>query len=155
LGDIISFGPNAGRIYRRWSNGAIADRLKPLTINLENHGFKIHKWTGELVHTQLAPPADPDAPVFNGHRGELHTVVFNYAKDELGIPIHLGQRVSKYFEDEKEAGIVLESGERVRQYLAFLLMVAQTADWSSGYCRCCYWSRWGALKGARARFGLL
>ncbi|KAJ5896712.1 uncharacterized protein N7473_006111 [Penicillium subrubescens] len=113
LGDIISFGPNAGRIYRRWSNGAIADRLKPLSINLENHGFKIHKWTGELVHTQRTPPADPEAPVFNGHRGELHTVVFNYAKDELGIPIHLGQRVSKYFEDENEAGIILDNGERI------------------------------------------
>lgn len=113
LGDIISFGPNAGRIFRRWSNGAVADRLKPLTINLENHGFKIHKWTGELVHTQLAHKPDPDAPVFNGHRGELHTVVFNYAKDELGIPIHLGQKVTKYFEDENQAGIILDSGEKV------------------------------------------
>ncbi|CEJ60939.1 Putative Related to maackiain detoxification protein 1 [Penicillium brasilianum] len=113
LGDIISFGPNAGRIYRRWSNGAIADRLRPLSINLENHGFKIHKWTGELVHTQLAPPADPDAPVFNGHRGELHTVVFNYAKDELGIPIHLGHRVTEYFENENQAGIVLDNGDRI------------------------------------------
>jgi 2-polyprenyl-6-methoxyphenol hydroxylase-like FAD-dependent oxidoreductase len=92
--------------------------LKPLSINLENHGFKIHKWTGELVHTQRTPPADPEAPVFNGHRGELHTVVFNYAKDELGIPIHLGQRVSKYFEDENEAGIILDNGERVRPTLS-------------------------------------
>ncbi|KAJ5750654.1 hypothetical protein N7533_007682 [Penicillium manginii] len=113
LGDIISFGPNAGRIFRRWSNGKIADRLKPLSINLESHGFKIHKWTGELVHTQIAHNPDPDAPVFNGHRGELHTVVFNYARDELGIPIHLGQRVMEYFEDGNQAGIVLESGIKV------------------------------------------
>lgn len=88
--------------------------MRPLCINLENHGFKIHKWTGELVHTQPPHPADPEAPVFNGHRGELHTVVFNYAKNELGIPIHLGQRVTKYFEDENQAGIILDSGERVR-----------------------------------------
>jgi 2-polyprenyl-6-methoxyphenol hydroxylase-like FAD-dependent oxidoreductase len=120
LGDIISFGPNAGRIFRRWSNGAVADRLRPLCINLQSHGFKIHKWTGELVHTQLSPPRDPDAPVFNGHRGELHTVVFNYAKDDLGIPIHLGQRVMKYFEDENQAGIVLNSGERVRYMMTLL-----------------------------------
>jgi 2-polyprenyl-6-methoxyphenol hydroxylase-like FAD-dependent oxidoreductase len=116
LGDIISFGPNAGRIFRRWSNGKIADRLKPLSINLESHGFKIHKWTGELVHTQIAHNPDPDAPVFNGHRGELHTVVFNYARDELGIPIHLGQRVMEYFEDGNQAGIVLESGIKVNPY---------------------------------------
>ena len=80
---------------------------------MENHGFKIHKWTGELVHTQPTPKYDPTAPAFNGHRGELHTIIFNYAKDELGIPIHLGQRVTEYFEDENQAGIVLESGERV------------------------------------------
>ncbi|KAJ5668922.1 hypothetical protein N7462_009992 [Penicillium macrosclerotiorum] len=113
LGDIISFGPNAGRIYRRWSNGKVADRLKPLSINLENHGFKIHKWTGELVHTQHAHQHDPDAPVFNGHRGELHTIVFNYAKNELGIPIYLGQRVTQYFEDENQAGIILEDESKV------------------------------------------
>lgn len=65
------------------------------------------------MHTQPVHKHDPDAPVFNGHRGELHTVVFNYAKDELGIPIHLGQRVTKYFEDENDAGIVLDSGEKV------------------------------------------
>jgi hypothetical protein len=90
--------------------------LKPLSINLESHGFKIHKWTGELVHTQIAHNPDPDAPVFNGHRGELHTVVFNYARDELGIPIHLGQRVMEYFEDGNQAGIVLESGIKVNPY---------------------------------------
>jgi 2-polyprenyl-6-methoxyphenol hydroxylase-like FAD-dependent oxidoreductase len=113
LGDIISFGPNAGRIFRRWSNGSVADRMTPLSIHLENHGFKIHKWTGELVYTQPTPKPNPEAPVFNGHRGELHTVVFNYAKDELGIPIHLGQRVTKYFEDENQAGIELENGNKV------------------------------------------
>ncbi|GAD99593.1 MAK1-like monooxygenase, putative [Paecilomyces variotii No. 5] len=113
LGDIISFGPNAGRIFRRWSNGAIADRMRPLSIDLRNHGFKIHKYTGELITTQKTPELDPEAPVFNGHRGELHTVVFNYAKDELGIPIHLGHRVTQYFEDDKHAGIILDNGEKV------------------------------------------
>ncbi|KAL2221519.1 putative MAK1-like monooxygenase [Thermoascus aurantiacus ATCC 26904] len=113
LGDIISFGPNAGRIFRRWSNGVVADRMRPLSIDLRNHGFKIHKYTGELIITQPTPEMDPDAPVFNGHRGELHTVVFNYARDELGIPIHLGQRVTRYFEDDEKAGIILDSGEKV------------------------------------------
>ena len=65
------------------------------------------------MHTQLPHKYDTEAPVFNGHRGELHTVVFNYAKDDLGIPIHLGQRVTEYFEDEEQAGIILESGTKV------------------------------------------
>jgi 2-polyprenyl-6-methoxyphenol hydroxylase-like FAD-dependent oxidoreductase len=81
-----------------------------LSIDLTNHGFHIHKWTGELVTIQKTPPKDPDAPVFNGHRGELHEVVFNYAKDQLKIPFHLGHRIKKYFEDDDRAGIVLDDG---------------------------------------------
>lgn len=116
LGDIISFGANAGRIFRRWKykdGSRVSDRLRPLCIDLSNHGFNIHKWDGEFIINQKTPPQDPEAPVFNGHRGELHETVFEYARDELGIPIHLDSRILKYFEDEKEAGIVLGSGEKV------------------------------------------
>ena len=117
LGDIISFGSNAGRIFRRWfvpgTNERISDRIDPLSIQLQKHGFNIHKWTGELVMNQKTPPKDPTAPFFNGHRGEFHSIVFNYAKDDLGIPIHLGCRISKYFEESDCAGIILDSGEKV------------------------------------------
>ena len=88
--------------------------MRQLSIDLANYGFKIHKYdTGEIVAHQKTPPDDPTAPVFNGHRGELHEVVFKYAKDELGIPIHLGERIVQYFEDDDAAGIVLETGEKV------------------------------------------
>lgn len=87
--------------------------MRPLSINLENHGFHIHKYDGELICIQPTPPHDPEAPVFNGHRGELHQVVWDFAKDELGIPIHLGKRVMKYFEDQRQAGIELDDGEVV------------------------------------------
>ena len=89
--------------------------MRNLSIDLRNYGFKIHKYdTGEVVAHQKTPELDPTSPVFNGHRGELHQVVFNYARDELGIPIHLGKKVVQYFVDEKKAGIVLEDGEKVR-----------------------------------------
>ncbi|KAI6087695.1 FAD/NAD(P)-binding domain-containing protein [Hypoxylon rubiginosum] len=114
LGDIISFGPNAGRIFYRWSNGEVVKRMRPLSIDLRNYGFNIHKYdTGEIVINQKTPQYAEDAPNFNGHRGELHEVVFNYAKGDLGIPIHLGHKIKTYFEDEKEAGIILESGEKI------------------------------------------
>ncbi|KAG7046469.1 salicylate hydroxylase [Colletotrichum scovillei] len=114
LGDIISFGANAGRIFHRWSNGAVVSKLKPLCIDLQEYGFRIHKWdTGEIVLTQRRPPADPEAPVLNGHRGELHEVIYNYAKDELAIPIHLGQPVTDYFEDQDAAGIQFQDGRKV------------------------------------------
>ncbi|KAF9878321.1 hypothetical protein CkaCkLH20_04359 [Colletotrichum karsti] len=114
LGDIISFGPNAGRIFHRWANGDVVSRLRPLSIDLENYGFRIHKWdTGEVVLTQRRPPSDPEAPVFNGHRGELHEVIFKYAKDDLGIPIHLGQPVVDYFEDQSKSGVQLPDGTKI------------------------------------------
>lgn len=57
LGDIISFGPNAGRILRRWSDGSdgvVSDRLRPLCINLEGHGFKIHNGQANMyTHSRL------------------------------------------------------------------------------------------------------
>lgn len=40
-------------------------------------------------------------------------IVFDYAKDVLGIPIRTGCKVVEYFEDSKGAGVVLESGEKV------------------------------------------
>ncbi|KAF2182993.1 FAD/NAD(P)-binding domain-containing protein [Zopfia rhizophila CBS 207.26] len=113
LGDIISFGPNAGRIFHRWSNGAISRKMRTLSIDLREYGFNIHKWdTGEIVINQKNHIRDETAPVFNGHRGELHEVVFRYAQ-ELGIEIKLGQKVENYWEDEKAAGIILEDGTKV------------------------------------------
>ena len=115
LGDIISFGMNAGRIFTRWGpDRALAAQLRALSIDLSAYGFRIHKFdTGEVVYHQTRPAQDEDAPVINGHRGELHQVVFEYARGELGIPIHLGEMVEEYFEEEGGAGIVLASGERV------------------------------------------
>ncbi|KXT15569.1 hypothetical protein AC579_9953 [Pseudocercospora musae] len=116
LGDIISFGANAGRIFRRWftrDGRRISDILRPQSIDLQSYGFNIHKFDGELIMNQKTPPPNPEAPVFNGHRGEFHEIVFNYVKDDLGIPVHLGCRISKYFENSRAAGIELDTGERI------------------------------------------
>ncbi|KAL1848896.1 hypothetical protein Daus18300_013455 [Diaporthe australafricana] len=116
LGDIISFGSNGGRIFYRWGNypGEISDRLRKLSIDLSEYGFRIHKYdTGEVMFHQKTPSPNKEAPVFNGHRGELHQVIFDYARDELGIPIRLGENVAEYFETDDKAGIVLKGGERI------------------------------------------
>jgi 2-polyprenyl-6-methoxyphenol hydroxylase-like FAD-dependent oxidoreductase len=112
LGDIISFGPNAGRIITRWGfDGSIAKAMRKVSIDLQEYGFNIHKWTGELMCNQASPPRDESAPMFNGHRGELHEILFNHVKDDLGVPIHLGSRVTGYFENEDHAGITLGGAE--------------------------------------------
>jgi 2-polyprenyl-6-methoxyphenol hydroxylase-like FAD-dependent oxidoreductase len=128
LGDIISFGSNAGRIFRRWGvDGSIAETMRTLSIDLVNHGFKIHKYDGEHIITQKTPPQNPEAPVFNGHRGELHEVIFNYARDDLKIPVHLGQRVEKYIEEEDRAGIQLTNGETVCSLPSFVVFCSSSA----------------------------
>lgn len=112
LGDIISFMPNAGRIFARWGAGEVTRRMRPLSI--AHKGFNIRKYdTGEVAYHQLANEYSAEAPTVNGHRGELHEVVFEYARTDLGIPIHLGNRIEEYFEDEAKAGIVLADGRRV------------------------------------------
>ncbi|KAF2689155.1 FAD/NAD(P)-binding domain-containing protein [Lentithecium fluviatile CBS 122367] len=114
LGDIISFGPNAGRIFYRWKNGEIVKQMRALSIDLTEYGFNIHKYdTGEIVINQKTPPKDPTAPVFNGHRGELHEIVFNYAK-EVGVEINLGCRVENYWETEEAAGLLLADGTKIQ-----------------------------------------
>jgi 2-polyprenyl-6-methoxyphenol hydroxylase-like FAD-dependent oxidoreductase len=113
LGDIITFGPNAGRIFHRWSDGRVSAAMRKISIDLSSYGFNIHKYdTGEIVINQKSPPRNETAPSFNGHRGELHEIVYEYAKS-VGVEIHLGQRVEKYWEDKDRAGIVLEDGTRI------------------------------------------
>lgn len=113
LGDIITFGPNAGRIFTRWDNGSVAAKMRKISIDLQSYGFNIHKYdTGEIVLNQKNPPRDETSPMFNGHRGELHEIVFEYAKS-VGVEINLGQRVQKYWENDDKAGIELEDGTKV------------------------------------------
>lgn len=157
LGDIISFGSNGGRIFYRWGNypGEISDRLRKLSIDLSEYGFRIHKYdTGEVMFHQKTPSPNEEAPVFNGHRGELHQVVFDYARDELGIPIRLGENVAEYFETDDKAGIILKGGERivadvvvgadgVRSKARELVLGYEDKPKSSGYA---VWRAWSVLQ---------
>jgi 2-polyprenyl-6-methoxyphenol hydroxylase-like FAD-dependent oxidoreductase len=111
LGDIISFGGNAGHIFNKWSDGYITRKFRPLCIDSKQ--FDVRKYNGEKIMYQPTPPKEADWPVFNGHRGELHMIVYNYAQDVSGIPIRTSCRVTKYFEDAQGAGVELESGEKV------------------------------------------
>lgn len=89
--------------------------MRALSIDLSSYGFNIHKYdTGEIVINQKNPRQSEEQAAYNGHRGELHQVIFDYARDDLGIPIHLDRRIEQYFEEDGIAGIILNSGEKVR-----------------------------------------
>ncbi|KAF2453982.1 salicylate hydroxylase [Lineolata rhizophorae] len=107
LGDIISFGSNAGRIFLRWPG--VEAELDKICHHTDRVSF--YYWHGEHIYTQIWDDEEQFGKRFNGHRGEIHEIMWNYAKS-LGIEIRLGQHVSEYFETDAEAGVVV-NGQRL------------------------------------------
>ena len=101
LGDIISLQPNAGRIFARWPG--MTEQLSPICHSGKELKFKTYK--GEKLFTQDLDNESKFGKKYSGHRGEIHELIWNYAK-ELGIDIRLGQTISEYFETDSEAGVI-------------------------------------------------
>ncbi|EED18802.1 monoxygenase, putative [Talaromyces stipitatus ATCC 10500] len=101
LGDIISFGPNSGRIFQKWEG--VEEQLDPLCHNTDRINFVT--WDGDYLIAQHWDAEESYGKKFNGHRGEIHEIVFKHALAR-GIDIRLGQKVIDYFEDENEAGVL-------------------------------------------------
>ncbi|KAH8119508.1 monooxygenase [Phellopilus nigrolimitatus] len=97
IGDIISFGSNAGKIFERWN---LHSEIWPLCTH--HYELHLHNSKGELLTKQHLPNVQYGSYAYNGHRGELHECLFNYAKS-VGVEIRLGQDVSEYEEDEEKA----------------------------------------------------
>jgi 2-polyprenyl-6-methoxyphenol hydroxylase-like FAD-dependent oxidoreductase len=107
LGDIISFAPNSGRIFQRWPG--VDAKLDPIIH--KSDGLLIKNYLGEDLLKQTWKREElAYGKAYNGHRGEIHEIVYEYAL-EIGIDIRLGHKVENYFETETEAGVVA-NGER-------------------------------------------
>ena len=86
--------------------------MKKISLDVRGSGFNVRKYdTGEIIVNQKSSYKE-SSPMFNGHRGEMHAILLEYAQ-RLGVEIHLGQRVEKYWEAEDRAGIELQDGRRV------------------------------------------
>ncbi|KZO94402.1 FAD/NAD(P)-binding domain-containing protein [Calocera viscosa TUFC12733] len=146
LGDIISFGPNAGRIMERWGNGTVAERLRPITLN--HAGSVWRRFDGVEITRSPTFGLKFGSPVYNGHRGEFHEIFFNFAK-EIGVEIQLGQRVEEYWEEEGKAGVVVDGkrleadlvigADGVRSKARKLVLGYDDKPHSSGYA---VWRTW-------------
>ena len=71
-------------------------------------------WHGTFITCQTWDKEARYGKRINGHRGEIHEMVFNYAKAR-GIDIRLGRNVTDYFETGDEAGALangVETGGR-------------------------------------------
>lgn len=107
LGDIISFGSNSGRIFRSWPG--VEEKLDPICHHSD--GLEFRAFDDDFLTRQIWDSEADWGKRFNGHRGEIHEVVWNHAV-ELGVEIRLGSKVTEYFETDTEAGVVV-NGERI------------------------------------------
>ncbi|KAF2464336.1 putative monooxygenase [Lindgomyces ingoldianus] len=107
LGDIISFGSNSGRIFRRWPG--VEDALDPICHH--SGGLDFYAYDNEFLCRQTWDAEEVWGKRFNGHRGEIHEIVWNHAIS-IGVDIRLGMKVSEYFETDTGAGVVV-NGEKV------------------------------------------
>lgn len=107
LGDIISFSSNSGHIFERWEG--VVEELEP--ISHHSGGLDFYDWMGNFATRQVWDVDQNWGRRINGHRGEIHQVVYLHAKAR-GIDIRLGQNITDYFESDSEAGVVV-NGERL------------------------------------------
>src|SRR5690349_20239555 len=89
IGDIISFDPNGSKAFERWP-GVIA-ALEPLMR--QTTWLDLYHHEGEFVTRQSFGGEKKWGRRINGHRGELHSIIYNHAK-ERGIDIRLGSKVT-------------------------------------------------------------
>ncbi|CAK7235671.1 hypothetical protein SCUCBS95973_009346 [Sporothrix curviconia] len=105
LGDIISFGQNASRIFRRWPG--VAAKIEPLSHRANS--LQIRTWDGHPLLTQRwEAERQKWGTRYDGHRGELHGVMLAHAEQDLGIDIRLGHRVVQYHETAEGASVEVE-----------------------------------------------
>jgi 2-polyprenyl-6-methoxyphenol hydroxylase-like FAD-dependent oxidoreductase len=103
LGDIISFGPNGGRIFDRWEG--IPEKLDPICHRAD--GLEYYDYKGKHIYTQVWANDREWGKKYNGHRGEIHEILWDYAL-ENGVDIRLGHKVQEYFEDDDCAGVIID-----------------------------------------------
>lgn len=101
LGDIISFGQNSSRIFAKWPG--VMEQFEPIIHKATELHY--HNWEGKFATTQDFLKEKDWGRRVNGHRAELHRILYEHAKDR-GIDVRLGQKITDYFEDDREAGVV-------------------------------------------------
>jgi 2-polyprenyl-6-methoxyphenol hydroxylase-like FAD-dependent oxidoreductase len=138
LGDIISFGSNSGRIFRSWPG--VEEQLDPLCHHSD--GIDFRAYDDEFLIRQTWDAEADWGKKFNGHRGEVHEIVWNHALS-VGVEIRLSSKVQEYFEDDDKAGVVVNgekitgdvvlAGDGVRSTARTIVLGFEDKPKSSGY----------------------
>ncbi|KAK3376876.1 hypothetical protein B0T24DRAFT_231867 [Lasiosphaeria ovina] len=108
LGDIISFGQNSSRFFSKWPG--VWEALEPIIHKSEE--VKFYDWLGKYATTQsFAKEHREWGPRVNGHRGEIHQILYRHALAR-GVDVRLGHNIVNYFETEDAAGVETADGQR-------------------------------------------
>ncbi|AEO57156.1 hypothetical protein MYCTH_114691 [Thermothelomyces thermophilus ATCC 42464] len=113
IGDIISFDPNGSKAFERWPG--VVEAME--AVARQTTWLDLYHHQGRFVTRQSFAGERAWGRRINGHRGELHNIIYRHAVAR-GIDIRLGCRVEDYFEtdDPPQAGVVLAGsggGERL------------------------------------------
>ncbi|KAK4200895.1 hypothetical protein QBC40DRAFT_279067 [Triangularia verruculosa] len=109
IGDIISFDPNGSVAFERWPG--VVDEMEAIARQTKHIDLFHHQ--GKFVTRQDFSHEKAWGRRINGHRGQLHNIIYRHAVDR-GIDIRLGKRVEDYFEQDSppQSGVVVD-GERI------------------------------------------
>jgi 2-polyprenyl-6-methoxyphenol hydroxylase-like FAD-dependent oxidoreductase len=95
-------------MFQKWPG--VVEALQPIIHTSEAVDF--FDWRGTYVTTQSFAAEKIWGGRINGHRGEIHRILYEHAKAR-GIDIRLGQSVTGYFEDDACAGIEVGGQQRI------------------------------------------
>lgn len=103
---------NCTRVMSRW------DDVLEQAVKISGQPERMTMCTqdGRKILDQPLPESFEGAPNIFSSRGRIQQLMVEHAK-KLGIPIHLGQRVGDYFEDEDSAGIVANGVRHSADYV--------------------------------------
>ncbi|OQV09307.1 FAD binding domain-containing protein [Cladophialophora immunda] len=99
-GDTVQIPSNATKTLSKWGDvlGEIAkDSAQPKFLECQNS-------QGTLLVKQVLPGQYDGYPILYPSRGRAHKIMFEYAKS-IGVEVQFGTRISRYFENEHEAGV--------------------------------------------------
>jgi 2-polyprenyl-6-methoxyphenol hydroxylase-like FAD-dependent oxidoreductase len=105
---VIGITANAAQIITKWSEGKVHEELQDILCDYEMLNLYTHTGEKLLSHTMLGYSHGSG---YAANRGDMAVIFYEYALS-LGIDIRLGQKITQYFETEKEAGVIV-NGERI------------------------------------------
>ncbi|EHY55034.1 hypothetical protein HRR83_005713 [Exophiala dermatitidis] len=111
-GDALDFLPNGGRIFNSWDNGRVGKRLLSICVNTCKYLDFLNPQEQLLCREPWNKYPHHYEAQFAGHRGELHEVISDYAR-EIGVEFQFGKTVVQYLDTETELGVLTKDGEKI------------------------------------------